>query len=387
MDDIPSQYNPANHGTAVAGIIGAITNNDQQVAGVMWDVKIMPVKVFNTNSNWWDPNSWKMNETPSSLTAAGVDWARQNGADIINISLSGSSQNLWQNLLGNPLSEASYNAYLSDVLIVASMGNDDEETVRYPAGFPWTMAVGASNQNDQRVSVSNWGSNTGSHIDVVAPGINYYTTHRGNNDGTFGGTSAATPVVSGIAGLVLSKSKDLNLNLTNDDIRNVIRVTADDKGPVGFDNEYGYGRVNAYEALKLISAPNVVEHGTKTGGSSTLFWDSHTHTFFRGMGTLATGTYYGVKTYKVTGFANFDNYYEDPPELWVRDRTTKGWSGANPNMQTPWVNITQITNSGFYYETFVYWIGSNSAGQGINAYYPASPSQAKIDYTAWNSGR
>lgn len=386
MDDIPSQYGFANHGTAVAGIIGAITDNSQQVAGVMWDVKIMPVKVAHTSSPWWNPFGWVFEAGTNALNsdiAAGVDYARQNGADIINLSLGGEgvSGEWYSTFYNNPVTQATYNAYLSDVLVVTSMGNDGEEKLNYPAAFPWTVAIGASNQFDFTTSFSN----SGSHIDVVAPGISYFTTHRGNNDGTFGGTSAAAPVVSGVAGLVLSHSKDLGLNLTNDDIRNVIRVTAE-KVPgmqnQDFTNEYGYGRVNAYEALKLISAPNVVEHGTQTGGSSEVVWDSHTHTFFRGMGTLASGTYFGVKTYKVSGFASFNNFYEDPPELWVRDRTTKGWSAANPNMQTPYVNITQVTNSGFYYETYVYWIGSNSAGQGINAYYPVNPSQAKIDYTA-----
>lgn len=384
MDDIPSQYGFANHGTAVAGIIGAITNNNQQVAGVMWDAKIMPVKVAYTSSPWWDPFGWSMGGAPHSKVAAGVDWARQNGANIINLSLGGQgvSGNWYSTFINNPVTQATYNAYLSGVLVVAAMGNDDNQIVNYPAGFPWTMAVGASNQNDQRVTGVGWGSNTGSHIDVVAPGISYYSTYRNNQENSFGGTSAATPVVSGVAGLILSQSRDLDLNLTHDDIRNVIRVTADDKGSAGFDNEYGYGRVNAYEALKLISPPNVVEHGTTYGGNSTLFWNNHTHTFYRGMGTLATGVYHGVRTYKITGFASFSNSYEEPPVVWIRDHTTKGWSAANPNTEVPWVNITSVTNTGFYYETFVYWIGTNSAGQSINAYYPASPSNARIDYTA-----
>jgi subtilisin family serine protease len=387
MDDIPSQYSFANHGTAVAGIIGAITDNGQKVAGVMWNVKIMPVKVAHTSSPWWDPFGWSMGGAPHGKVAAGVDWARQNGADIINLSLGsdGVSGKWYSTFYNNPITEATYNAYVNGVLIVAAMGNDNAEKEIYPAGFPWTVAVGASNQNDQRVSVSTWGSNFGNHIDVVAPGINYYSTRRNNQDGAVSGTSAAAPVVSGVAGLVLSQSKNRGLNLTNDDIRNVIRVTADDINQSqypGYDKFVGYGRVNAYEALKLLSAPNIVEHGTKIGGSSILTWDSHSHTFYRGMGTLATGTYFGVKQYKVTGQINFSNTFTSPPVVWVRDRTSKGWNYANPNMQTPWFKITNVTNSGFTYETVVYYIGSNSIGQTINKYYPASPSNVRVDYTA-----
>ncbi|CAN5135447.1 hypothetical protein BH23BAC3_BH23BAC3_35900 [soil metagenome] len=159
MDDIPSQYGFANHGTPAAGIIGAISDNSQQVSGVMWDVKIMPVKVAHTSSPWRDPFGWSMGGAPHGKVAAGVDWARQNGADIINLSLGsdGVSGKWYSTFINNPVTEATFNAYLNDVLVVASMGNDDEEKEIYPAGFPWTMAVGASNQNDQRVSVSNWG--------------------------------------------------------------------------------------------------------------------------------------------------------------------------------------------------------------------------------------
>lgn len=382
MDDIPSQYGFANHGTPVAGIIGAITDNAQQVAGVMWDVKIMPVKVAHTSSPWWDPFGWSMGSAPSSKVAAGVDWARQNGADIINLSLGsdGVSGKWYSVFYNNPVTQATYSAYLSGVLVVASMGNDGEEKEIYPAGFPWTMAVGASNQIDFTTSFSNLGN----HIDVVAPGINYYSTRRNNQDGPFSGTSGAAPVVSGVAGLILSQSKDRSLNLTNDDIRNVIRATADKVDGMGgqdFTMEYGYGRVNAYKALNLLSSPNIVEHGTKIGGSPTLTWDSHRHVFYRGMGTLAAGVYYGVKQYKVTGQVNFSNYFESPPEVWIRDRTSKGWDYANPNMQTPWFKITNVTNSGFIFETVVYFIGSNYLGQKINKYYPTTPSDVRVDYT------
>lgn len=367
MDDISSSHD-GGHGTNVAGVIGAITNNNLKVAGVMWNTKIMPVKIAYTSGPWFVPDNWIMGGIYDGVVADGIDYARQNGADIINMSFGGAptSGTWYSTFINNPVTEASYNAYLQDVLLVASSGNDDTDELQYPAGFPWVMAVGATDITDQRVTKQNtnniWGSNYGSHIDVVAPGRSYYTTKRYNSEELVSGTSFSGPMTAGVAGLILSESKDLGLNLTNDDIRQIIRLTADDKGVSGFDSEYGYGRVNADAALTLINSPNIVEHGSKTGGSSTLTWDSHTHTFFRGMGNLASGVYYGVKQYKVTGTVNFSNYYPTPPVVWIRDRTSKGWSYANPNLETPWFKVTNVTSTGFNFETVIYYIGYNSIG-------------------------
>ncbi len=372
MDDIPTGSKGADHGTAVAGIIGAITDNDLQVAGVMWDVKILPVKVIHSSEN---PS------IQQSDIAKGVDYARTLGVDIINMSMSSTASLWWQ--LPNPMTEASLNAYRSNILFIGSAGNLNSSTIRYPAGFPWVMAIGATDEDDIKTDVSNFGN----HLDVVAPGINYYTTSRNNDVRPFGGTSAAAPMVSGVAGLILSQSKDLGLNLSNDDIRNVIRFTADTVDGMNgqdFHQQYGYGRVNAYEALKFISEPNVVERGSVTGGSSTMTMNNHTRTFYRGMGTLASGTYFNNKQYEVTGQVTFNEYFTEPPTVWIRDNDSNGWSVENPNMQTPWFEVTNVTETGFNYRTYVYHIGNQGSpgGPNINAYHPVSPSNVTIEYTA-----
>lgn len=179
MDDGPSGGSiQGGHGTSVAGVLGAITNNDSMVAGVMWNCSIMPIKISDQNGN-----------TTSSKLAEAIDWARANGAHVINASLVDAGS--------NPLAEAVANAYLQDIVVVAAMGNYNNSTVYYPAGYSTAIAVGATNQTDARVVPGpgvTWGSNYGSHIDLVAPGINHFTTARYQSVTSFGGTSCATPL-------------------------------------------------------------------------------------------------------------------------------------------------------------------------------------------------
>ncbi|MBU0560980.1 MAG: S8 family serine peptidase, partial [Bacteroidetes bacterium] len=281
-----------------------------------------------------------------------------------------------------------YNAYLQGVVLVAAMGNNDNNTTMYPAGYPWVIAVGATNQNDQRVTGVGWGSNYGSHINVAAPGISEYSTRRSQNFGYFGGTSCATPMVSGVAGLIISQARDRGINFTNDDVKYLLEVSADDivdpqdGAGVGWDAKTGYGRINSRKALELLNAPYTVTSQTVYSSNSQLVWGSHKHQFYNNAG-LASGNYYGVKQYKVSGHVTFTFPYSLTPYVWIRDRESRGWNYANPNLELLWIKITNVTTTGFDYETVIYWIGSNSTGQSINKYWPGNSSslQAKITYT------
>jgi subtilase family serine protease len=83
------------------------------------------------------------------------------------------------------------------------------------------------------------------------------------------GTSISAPLTAGVAGLVISQGLDRGFNLTNNDVKHILELTAQDVAPTGCDNETGYGIVNAHNALQLLSAPNVVTHGISTGGTAT----------------------------------------------------------------------------------------------------------------------
>ncbi len=228
------------HGTNIAGIIGADANNNIGYTGVDWNSRLMVCRVIDENglgmySDWIEA----------------IYYAVDNGANVINMSISGSNFSV-------ALKDAIDFAYDSGVVVVASMGNKNNNVTRYPAGYTSTIAVGATNPNDERSSPFFWdtasGSNFGNHIDVVAPGnyiygLNYQSNSNYNT--YWGGTSQAAPLVAGLCALLLAQDS----TRTPADIRSIIRITAEDQvgkaseDNLGFDIYYGFGRINAYLAL------------------------------------------------------------------------------------------------------------------------------------------
>jgi len=226
------------HGTHVAGIAAADTNNNIGIAGVAWDCKILPVKATDEEGEGY--YSWMID---------GIIWAANNGADVINISLGGDSSS-------NSLRDALKYAYDRGVVISASAGNDGS-SVLYPAAYDaYCLAVAATDYNDTRTSWSNFGS----QIDVAAPGervLSLVPTWYPEKIwldpsaipyGYGGGTSMAAPHVAGLAALI----KSLKPWLEAEEIMNVIRYSADDVNSAqhkGKDEYIGYGRINMEKAL------------------------------------------------------------------------------------------------------------------------------------------
>ncbi len=235
------------HGTNVTGIIAASGNNNLGYAGVDWNAKLMTCKILDQNSSgyytWW---------------ADAIYYAVNNGAKVINISAGGSSYS-------NLLEDAVNYAYNNGVVIVVSMMNFNNNTPYYPAAYQNTIAVGSTDPNDDRSNPFFWdpasGSNFGTHIDVVAPG-NYMfgLSHTSNTDYNtyWGGTSQATPIVAGICSLLLAQ----DYSLTPEEMRAILQNTAEDQvgnsteDTPGFDIYFGYGRVNANDALlEVLNTP------------------------------------------------------------------------------------------------------------------------------------
>jgi len=237
------------HGTHVTGTIAQSTHNSLGAAGVAFDCSIMPVKVLN-----------RRGEAPYTTIAEGVYFAVDNGADVINLSLGGPSDSI-------TLREAVAYAYSHGVTVICSAGNEYEVSnpPSYPAAYDlYCIAVGATRYDLTRA----YYSNTGSYVDVVAPGgdLNVDQNGDGYGDGIlqetfdgkpsdFGywfytGTSMAAPHVSGIAALLVSTGIN-----DPDEIRDAIEGTAIDLGPVGLDQEYGWGIVDAYAALNYFNVP------------------------------------------------------------------------------------------------------------------------------------
>ena len=210
-----------NHGTHCAGIIGANGNNGVGISGVCWNCKIMPVKVLSGQGSG-----------SSSGVAQGIEYAADNGADVISMSLGGSQTS-------QVIKDAVNHAYSKGVVLIAAAGNDDSSTKMYPAAYDNVIAVAATNKDDDRAYFSQYGS----WVDVAAPGKNIKSCVIGDEYESFSGTSMACPHVSGLAGLILSKKSDLSV----DEVKSIIRSTTDETNS---NEPIGTGRINAYEALK-----------------------------------------------------------------------------------------------------------------------------------------
>ncbi len=227
------------HGTHVAGIAAASGNNSRGVAGVTWGAYIMPVRVLGT------PNGCSGSIGP---LANGIIWAANHGAQIGNMSLQYYNLTVEEGII---LQDAINYANDLGMLLIAAAGNtnigpSNPGVVGYPAKLLGCMGVSATDDRDLFASFSRYGN----EVDVCAPGNLIYSTYVNNGYQYLSGTSMATPHVSGLAALV----KSYVPALTNVDIELILDRTADDLGPAGWDNHYGFGRINAYQALLTADA-------------------------------------------------------------------------------------------------------------------------------------
>ncbi|MBI4331356.1 MAG: peptidase S8 [Chloroflexi bacterium] len=215
------------HGTHVAGIAAAATNNAKGVAGVGYNSVLMNVKVLGDNGS--GTTSW---------VASGITWAADNGAKVINLSLGASSGS-------STLENAVNYAWGKGVVIVAAAGNSNTSAPLYPAYYSNVIAVAATDSNDTKAYFSSYGT----WVDVAAPGLSIYSTMPNHNNmigiknyGYLSGTSMATPHVAGVAALVAAAFP----GMTNADIRAKIQGTTDPTN--GFSTPLG--RINAYRAVQ-----------------------------------------------------------------------------------------------------------------------------------------
>jgi subtilisin family serine protease len=243
-DYVNNDSNPTDdngHGTCCAGIALGAGNNSQGIAGCAWGVKLMPVKVLDASGS--GQYTWIAN---------GITFAADNGAKIISMSLGGSANTTMQNAV-------TY-AYGKGVTLFCAAGNSNTGSLSYPAAYSNTIAVGALSPCNERKSPTScdgenwWGSQYGTGLDVMAPGVRIHTADiRGSGGfGTgdyitdFNGTSSATPHAAGIGALVLSQ----NPALTPAQLQTVLQNNCDDIGAAGYDTQTGYGRLNAYRAVQ-----------------------------------------------------------------------------------------------------------------------------------------
>jgi subtilisin family serine protease len=262
------------HGTACAGIAAAVGNNNLGIAGIAYQCKIVPIKIFYYQDYGGTAGVQATTNTDALITGTAYAW-RIAQVDVMSTSAGLSSLfvsilNINVQLANDEINEAflaGRNGF--GVPMFYSAGNDNFSDVLWPAELDNTIAVGASSMCDERknpndCSPENWGSSYGKQLDVVAPGVRIMTTDMTGTNGyssgdytsTFNGTSASCPNAAGVGALILS----INPSLHARDVKAILNITADRIGAYAYDSttihgtwneEVAHGRINAFEALKL----------------------------------------------------------------------------------------------------------------------------------------
>lgn len=229
---------PSGHGTQMAGIIAAVTNNGEGGAGVAYaGVQVLPVTVLGADATGQD-----------SDVIAGVIWAADNGADVILMAFSNPTKS-------GSLQDALDYAWGKGVVLVAATGNADSADPTFPAGHRGVMGISATTQVDSLAP----GSNHGLATFLGAPGIDILTTGAGNRYVRVNGTSTSAAIVAGVAGFM----KAADRSLSNGVIVGRLGRTAD---PAGTQDETGNGRVNMARALTDTGTESVQPAGVEGGG-------------------------------------------------------------------------------------------------------------------------
>ncbi|MGQ5515597.1 S8 family serine peptidase [Halococcus saccharolyticus] len=218
-DPYPDISADEHHGTHVAGIAAAGTDNATGIAGIS-NATLLSVRTLDENG-----------VGSTADIADGIQWATDNGADIINLSLGGGGYT-------ETLQKSVTYAHQNGVVLVAAAGNDYSGPVSYPAAYDECIAVSALDPSGSLAPYSN----TGAEIELAAPGTNLLSTWTDNDYAPLSGTSMAAPVVSGVAGLVLSQQ-----DLSNEEVRTQLKETAVDAGLS--DEKQGAGQIDAAVAV------------------------------------------------------------------------------------------------------------------------------------------
>ena len=340
MEGTSQPVTPHTHGTFVAGIIGAKTNNHEGIAGVTGGngcagITIIPYCVGSTTG---------INNIDMATVDDAILDAVDKGAKVINMSFRSTIS------IHPDIDDAIDYAYNHGVIMVAASGNDHSSSLGYPASHPKVIAVGATDQNNHRASFSNYGTG----LDLVAPGVDIFSTTLNNGYDSQSGTSFAAPQVSGVAALMLS----VNPTLSPDSIRSILRATCTKPSGYtytsGWNNQVGYGLLNAYAAIKraALSSLSFIK-GKEFVCDSTMFTLS-------GLPTGATATWslnvtYGNGSGSVTTLGDGTNcmvYNLYPNEMF------EGWLTANIYLSGELVATKRKMIRGDSFFTGFYWDGA-----------------------------
>lgn len=274
------------HGTIVAGAAAAIGNNSVGVAGIAWQNKILPVVIA-------DSAGYAL----FSTIASGITWAADNGAKVANLSYAAAGS--------STVTSAAQYALSKGMIVILAAGNCGcfDSTPENP----YIVSVSATDPNDNLASFSSQGN----FVDISAPGVSIYSTTSGGGYGGYSGTSVASPVVAGVAALMISA----NPSLSASDVATLLKANADDLGAAGWDPSFGYGRVNAYRAVAAAAAsipvpdttpPTATITSPATGstltGTVTVALAASDNTNVTRVDLYVDGAFYGSDTTSPYGF-------------------------------------------------------------------------------------
>ncbi|MBN2639619.1 MAG: S8 family serine peptidase [Bacteroidales bacterium] len=225
------------HGTHVSGLAGAATNNGIGIASIGYGVSLMAVKISSDTTDG----------STMSFGYQGIIWAADHGADVINMSWGGPGYyQTGQNVIDY--------AYNKGCTMIAAAGNDNNSQILYPAGYKHVISVASVDYDDVKSSFSSYGTT----VDVSAPGgynafgnSLYSTVYLNGFDYQYmQGTSMASPVVAGLAGLMISA----DTTLTPEKLESVLKATCDniDAENPSYVGKIGVGRINAYKAIAAV---------------------------------------------------------------------------------------------------------------------------------------
>jgi subtilisin family serine protease len=210
------------HGTEVAGAAAMVGNNSTGSAGVAWSSKIMPVRVAAPDGT-----------ASISTIAQGITWAADHGAKVANISFAVSGYAVVQSAANYMRSKG------GEVVVSAGNSGALDSTVANDS----MLTVSATDSNDARASWSSYGS----YVDVAAPGVSIFSTTRGGGYANVSGTSFSSPITAGTVALMFAA----NSKLAPTDVDKILKSTAVDLGTAGYDQYFGYGRINAASAVAM----------------------------------------------------------------------------------------------------------------------------------------
>lgn len=380
------------HGSKVAGVIAAIADNNIDITGVAPESKIIPVKIYN-----WDSDAADIGL--ADQFTKGINWAIDAGAEILNCSWGAD----WQSdMLDLAITDGATNGrFGKGCIVVFSSGNDNNLKQKFPSStHPMVITVGAMTHCNSRKSpescdpntgfaspeFNDWGSNYGSYLSLVAPGSRIATVNVDpifQSAANITGTSAAAPMVSGVAALMLS----INPNLTRVEVKKIIELSSNKVGNYcynwtpahpngGWSSEMGYGRLNAYNAVQLsrpgvtISNPvyNVLGQTSSvvTGNIGILFSGTACPT------SLPFGLAF-LRRHEVR--TNITYPYTPNPVIICN---SNGFNQANPNDGRRWAEALNVTNTSATLRSYIYY-GYNSIGQELG-WIPAVPTSISFNY-------